>query len=181
MDNRDTIIRIAAIENTNITFVIGGVIHSRFLHKFDYFNTKISSSQTCLLESETPFLVTAFGLHSKISSMGDPSMTIVPGINQYIDYYKIFVPLGYDHNYLSIMIENSSKDSLCVNSSVVETSDIVFEDNVLVRNISYNVRTIRVTEGELTASTLNRERFGLTVAGVANFKAYGFSGNSVFP
>lgn len=181
MDNRDTIIRIAAIENTNITFVIGGVIQSRFLHKFDYFNTKISSSQTCLLESETPFLVTAFGLHSKISSMGDPSMTIVPGINQYIDYYKIFVPLGYDHNYLSIMIENSSKDSLCVNSSVVETSDIVFEDNVLVRNISYNVRTIRVTEGELTASTLNRERFGLTVAGVANFKAYGFSGNSVFP
>lgn len=79
------------------------------------------------------------------------------------------------------MIENSSKDSLRVNSSVVETSDIVFEDNVLVRNISYNVRTIRVTEGELTASTLNRERFGLTVAGVANLKAYGFSGNSVFP
>lgn len=65
---RDTLIRITAIENANITYVIGGVTQTRSLNKFDSFNTKISSSQTCFIKSDTPILVTAFGLNSKSSS-----------------------------------------------------------------------------------------------------------------
>lgn len=106
-------------------------------------------------------------------------MTIVPGINQYLDYYKIVVPLGYDYNYVSIMIRESSKDVFRANGTVIEKSDIVFEENVLVRNISYSVRSIRVAEGELTASTMNGDRFGLIFAGVTYYEAYGFSGNSL--
>lgn len=106
-------------------------------------------------------------------------MTIVPGINQYLDYYKIVVPLGYDQNYVSVMIKGSSKDSFRVNGTVIEKNDVDFEENVLVRNITYNVRSIRVAEGELTASTLNGDRFGLIFAGVTEYEAYGFSGNSL--
>lgn len=54
-------------------------------------------------------LVTTFGLQSKSSRIGNPAMTIVPGLNQYFDYYLIFVPAGYDHNYVSILIKNLRK------------------------------------------------------------------------
>lgn len=148
--------------------------------KFDSFDSKISSSQACFIESETPVLVTAFGLHTSSSSLlGDPSMTIVPGLNQYLDYYKIVVPSGYTHNYVSIMMKKSSKDSLRINSMIINTGDIVFEENVSTGNVTYNVRSIRVAEGELTASTVDGERFGLMFAGVTHHEAYGFSGNSM--
>lgn len=179
MDDRDTVIRITAIESTNITYMIGRLTQTRFLYQFDSFDTKIASNQVCFIESESPILVTAFGLGSNTPPLGDPSMTIVPGINQYLDYYKIVVPLGYDYNYVSIMIRESSKDVFRVNGTVIEISDIVFEENVSVRNITYSVRSIRVAEGELTASTMNGDRFGLIFAGVKYYKAYGFSGNSL--
>lgn len=41
----------------------------------------------------------------------------------------------------------------------------------------YNVKYIHVVEGEVTASMLNGERFGLMFEGVAYCEAYGISGN----
>lgn len=181
LDDRDTIIRIIAIESANITYVIDNVTHTQSVNKFDSLDTKITNNQTCFIRSETPILVTAFGLHSKSSLLGDPSMTIVPGLNQYLDYYKIYVPAGYNHNYVSIIITSSSKDSFRINNTIINTDDIVFEENVSTGSTTFNVRLVRVLGGELTASTVNRKRFGLMIAGFSNYVAYGFSGNSVLP
>lgn len=180
-DDRDTIIRIVAIESAYITYVIDNVTHTQSVNKFDSLDTKITNNQTCFIKSETPILVTAFGLHSKSSSLGDPSMTIVPGLNQYLDYYKIYVPAGYIHNYVSIIITSSSKDSFRINNRIINTDDIVFEENVSTGSTTFNVRLVRVLGGELTASTVNGKRFGLMIAGFSNYVAYGFSGNSVLP
>lgn len=180
-DERDTVIRMTAIHSLNITYTIGAVSQTLYLCKFDSFNITITSSEACYIRSDMPFFVTAFGLHSKNSSLGDPSMTIVTGISQYLDYYKIVVPSGYDHNYVSIMMKYSSKYSFRINGTVINTNDIVFEENVSAGNVRYNVRSIRVVEGELTASTVNGERFGLMFAGVTDYEAYGFSGNSMLP
>lgn len=57
--------------------------------------------------------------------------------------------------------------------------DVVFEESVSTDNVTYNVRSIHVTEGKITASTLNGERFGLMFAGITIDEAYGFSGNSM--
>lgn len=181
MDDRNTLIRVMAIKNTNISYTINGITWTRSIYKLDSFDTKITSTQTCFIESTKPIVVTAFGLHSTTSELGDPSMTIVPGINQYLDYYKTVVPSGYVSNYLSIMIKYSSTNSFRINGSIIDNRDIVFQENISVHNITYNVKSIRVVEGELTASTVNRDRFGLMFAGVQINKAYGFSGNSVFP
>lgn len=178
-DERDTTIRITAIENSNMTYKIGSVSHTLTLMKFNFFNTRISSSQTCFIKSDVPLLVTAFGLKSRSSTMGDPSMTIIPGLTQYLDYYKIVVPSGYDHNYVSILMKHFSKDSLRINSSVINAGDVVFEENVSYGNVTHNVRPIRVVERELTASTVNGERFCLVFAGVTYYEAYGFSANSM--
>lgn len=178
-DDRDTLIRITAIESARITYVIDNVTYTQSVNKFDSLDTKISNKQTCFIKSEAPILVTSFGLRSKILNLGDPSMTIVPGLNQYLDYYKIFVPPGYAYNYVSIMIRSSSKDSFRINNAIINTGNVVFEENISTGNVTYNVRSIRVAQGELTASTVNGERFGLMVAGVTAYEAYGFSGNSI--
>lgn len=46
-------------------------------------------------------------------------------------------------------------------------------------SVIYNVRSIRVVDGEVATSTLNGDRFGLMFAGVAYYEAYGFSGTSL--
>lgn len=68
--------------------------------------------------------------------MGDHSMTVVPGINQYIDYYKTVVPFGFNYNYVTIMIKQSFKDSTRINNTVINGSNIVFEENVSVMNLT---------------------------------------------
>lgn len=178
-NNRDTLIRIISIESSNITYMIGNVSQSLFINKLDHFDVRISSNQTCFIASDQPNLVTSFGLASLSSNLGDPSMTIVPGFNQYLSYYKIVVPSGYDFDYVSIMIKHSFKDSFRINGIMIKAADIVFEEDVAAGNLRYNVRTIRVSAGELTAYTVDEEKFGLMFAGVSYYEAYGFSGNSL--
>lgn len=180
-NDRDTIIRFTAIKTSNITYIFNDVSQKLFLYERNYIDVKITSNQTCFVKSGTPILVTAFGLHSKTSWFGDPSMTIVPGINQYLDYYKIVVPSGYDDNYASIIIKSESKGSLRINHTIIKTSDIVFEENITAGNVTYSVRSIRVPEGELTTYSESGERFGLMLSGVADQEAYGFSGNNLLP
>ena len=43
----------------------------------------------------------------------------------------------------------------------------------------YTVRSINLPEGEISVYTTQGERFGLTFAGVTEYEAYGFSGNSL--
>ena len=178
-DDRGTKVLITAIEKTNFTYTIDSTSRELILNEYTSYGTIISSNQICVVQSENPVLVTAFGLHSYSSNLGDPSMTIVPGINQYLDYYKIVVPTGYDHNYVSIMIKHAAKDSFRINGSTINRYPVKFEGNVSVGNIKYNVRTVQVTDGELTASTVDGERFGLMFTGVTIDEAYGFSGNSM--
>lgn len=90
-------------------------------------------------------------------------MTIVPGINQYLDYYKIVVPSGYDRNYVSFMIKDGSQDSFRLNNMPINTSDIIY---VSVGSVIYNVRSILVVEREVTVCTFNGERFGLIFTGM---------------
>lgn len=178
-DFRDTIIRITAVEKSNVTYIIGAEERSLHLNKFDYLDTRISSRQTCFIRSKSPIIVTGFGLASRNSSFGDPSMTIIPGLNQYLDYYKIIVPTGYERNYISFMMRSSSEDSMRINGISTNKTDVVFEEIIMADNVYYSVKLIRVSEGELSVFTTNGERFGLISSGVKIREAYAFSGNAV--
>ena len=180
-DDRDTLIRITALENCSFTYSVGNVNQTVSLQQYDTFDIKISDNQTCSIESQKPVLVTIFGLHSKSSDLGDPSMIVVPGVHQYLNYYKIVVPSGFINSYVSIMMKHSSKDFLQFNDTEIRTEDIVFERQLFANSFTYNVRVIKVSEGELTASTVDGERFGLICTGVGTAEAYGFSGNSLLP
>lgn len=177
----DTIIRITATKMSDIYYMIGTVIRTRLLERYDFFDIRITGNHSCYIKSTEPVLVTSFGLHSNSSWLGDPSMTIVPGINQYVNYYKIPIPTGYVHNVVSIMIKESSKAFIRINDAVPNAVDIVFDDTLPVGNITYRVLLILVTQGEFKAFTLDGERFGIMVSGIKKHEAYGFSGNSLLP
>lgn len=180
-NDRDTIIRITAIEKTDLYYVVDAVNRSLSLYKSNMFDIRISRNQVCFIESKTSVIVTGIGLASEISYLGDPSMTIVPGINQYLNYYKIVIPSGYVNNFVSVMIKESSQDCIRINSTVINRCDIVLEKSVLAGNITYNVRTIRVAEGVLTAWALDGEKFGMLFSGVQIAEAYSFSANFLLP
>lgn len=180
-NDRDTIIRITAIEKTDLYYVVDAVNRSLSLYKSNMFDIRISRNQVCFIESKTSVIVTGIGLASEISYLGDPSMTIVPGINQYLNYYKIVIPSGYVNNFVSVMIKESSQDCIRINSTVINRCDIVLEKSVLAGNITYNVRTIQVAEGVLTAWALDGEKFGMLFSGVNIAKAYSFSANVLLP
>lgn len=180
-NGRDTIIRITATKMSDIYYMIGTVIRTRLLERYDFFDIRITSNHSCYIKSTEPVLVTSFGLNSNSSNLGDPSMTIVPGINQYLNYYKIPIPTGYLHNVVSIMIKESSKASIRINDAVPNAVDIVFDDTLPTGYITYRVLLILVTQGEFKAFTLDGERFGVMVSGIKKKEAYGFSGNSLLP
>lgn len=180
-DGRDTLIRITATKMSDIYYMIGTVIRTRLLTRYDFFDIRISSNQSCYIKSTEPVLVTGFGLHSNSSTLGDPSMTIVPGINQYLNYYKIPIPTGYVHNVVSIMIKESSKAFIRINDELLNAVDIVYEDSLSIGNVTYSVVSILVAQGEFKAFTFDGERFGVMVSGIKNGEAYGFSGNSLLP
>lgn len=180
-NDRETIIRITAIEKTDIIYMIGSVNKTITLEKLEFFETQISSNQICFIASANPEIVTGIGLPSKTSNLSDPSMTIIPGINQYLNYFKVVVPNGFVNNFVTIMIQESSKDLIRINSTVINSCNIVFEGNVLAGKIKYSVRSIRVVEGVLTAFSLDGVKFGMLFSGVQIAKAYSFSGNFLLP
>lgn len=64
------------------------------------------------------------------------------------------------------MIKEFFLNFFWINSIVINICDIVFEENVLVGNIIYNVRIIWVVEGVFIVWILDKEKFGMIFLGV---------------
>lgn len=102
-------------------------------------------------------------------------MTNVPGIHQYTDYYKTIVQSGFNYSYVTMIMKQSLKDSIRINNTAINASNVVFEENVLAMTLAYSVSSIKVEAGEITVSTVSGEQFGLMFSGVNDWAAYGFS------
>lgn len=140
-----------------------------------------SNNESCYIESGKPIMVASFELSSSLENVGELSMSIVPGIHHYRNYYKIMVPYTYEYNYLSIVMKGNTINSLSINGKTVIAYTIMYEK--IVSNIhsmyDFHIRIIRVYGGEMLVRTVGGEMFGLTCAGTNLFQAYAFSGNSV--
>lgn len=64
------------------------------------------------------------------------------------------------------MIKEFFLNFFWINSIVINICDIVFEENVLVGNVIYNVRIIWVVEGVFIVWILDGEKFGMIFLGV---------------
>lgn len=73
---------------------------------------------------------------------------------------------GYMYNYVLIMILLLFRSFFWVNGVVIFICDVVFEKNVVMKIEVYNVRLIKVVEGELIVFFFNGEFFGLIFVGI---------------
>lgn len=83
----DTLIRITAGESANFTYMVATATQTRccLYTNLIPLTPKYSAVRHVLLNQRQ--LVTTFGLYFKSSLLGDLCMTVVPGLNQYLDNY----------------------------------------------------------------------------------------------
>jgi hypothetical protein len=140
----------------------------------EYKNVEITQNETVVLASNRPVLVTGFGM----GGMYDPFMTVIPGVHQYLSFYTVVVPDGYDENFLCVIIPSDSVKSLRINDLNVDHYETVYHSSVVVGKI-FHVSTIKVGEGRYELATSDDSAFGLLVYGYRPYDGYGFSGNFV--
>lgn len=179
--NSDTKIRIIATEFSIIFYNCTYKSMSKLYNRLEYVDIVISNNESCYIESGKPIMVASFELSSSLENVGELSMSIVPGIHHYRNYYKIMVPLTYEYNYLSIVMKGNAINSLRINGKTVNAYTIMYEKIVsnLYSLYDFHIRIIRVYGGELMVRTVAGEMFGLTCAGTNLFQAYAFSWNTV--
>jgi len=117
----DIIKVIATEDGTAVT--VGGVIVATLNEGEVYeFNLPANSGES--IETSHPALVTQF-LVGGNGNDTDPAMSVVPGINSWLDDYRLATPDGsqaFDLNYASVVIDSTMLASLALDGVGVDTS-----------------------------------------------------------
>jgi hypothetical protein len=178
--NRRTLTQIATPTNNTVNTTVEGRESTVILNQGEHKN--IESNQTVVVKSHGPVLVTGFGMGNSTSPYIDPYMTVIPGVNQYLDFYKITVPSGYTENFLCIIYPAASNDNMQINGFSFEHYNTVYQNSVHLDK-DYNFRLLQVQNDGTTyvLSSTDKSTFGLIVYGHRRNDGYGFSGNFVLP
>lgn len=116
LGNRDYVICVTSIANCNVSRTGNGIVQIVVWNELESHDFNILNTETCVVESPKPIIVTSFLSHFKSSMFGDHSMLIVPRSNQYLDNSKTVVSFGFERYYISVMMkqsENCSIDKKC--------------------------------------------------------------------
>ncbi|XP_062608334.1 IgGFc-binding protein-like [Saccostrea cucullata] len=168
------VIRLMSPENATVQISKGNATQSREIYQSVPFDIPIVDDECIVIESESSILVTmvAFELTP------GPFIATVPGINQYLTRYKVFVAEGYPISFVAIMIETEAKNCLVLNNQPIMTNAIFHEKQVLVGCISYTLMIVEFKDGELIVES-EKTPFGLMVYGQNTFDGHGFAGNVI--
>lgn len=177
-DNSGTFIQIITPLQNDIRIHTGTNTTMWHLIEHKYKNFEIASNETTTVHSTHPVMVTGCAMGSYTN---DPYMTVIPGINQYLDFYKIVVPDQYRENFICVIIPNESLFNLRINNMDITHFKSVFKHSLEFLGKEFSIRTIRVQEGIYDLRTTDQQSFGLIVFGHRPSDGYGFSGNFVLP
>jgi hypothetical protein len=178
--NIKTLTQIVTPTNNAINTTVEGRESTLILTEGGHKN--IESNETVVIDSHGPVLVTGFGMGNATSPYIDPYMTVIPGVHQYLDFYKITVPSGYTENFLCVIYPAASSDNIQINGFSFGHYNTVYQ-NSLHLDIDYNFRVLQVRNDGTTyvLSSTDKSKFGLIVYGHRVHDGYGFSGNFVLP
>ncbi|XP_061180624.1 IgGFc-binding protein-like [Saccostrea echinata] len=175
--NLETLIQIISESQGYVNISVGTKTTNLPLNGKEGRNIEIASNETTVVESMTPVLVTGFGMGSKSN---DPYMTVIPGVHQYVNYYKIMIPDGFTANFICVVFERDAINNLQINGQTVDHYQSVYESLVYSKKL-YVIRTFDVSNGTYVLTTTNESNFGMIVYGHDRIDGYAFSGNFVFP
>lgn len=173
--NTATFIQVLSPFNNNVSISTENNITRLHLREKEHRNINVTTNGVTIVKSDRPVMVTGY------SFSNGPYMTVIPGINQYLDYYKVVIPNDYSDNYLCVIIPTGSINNLHINQLPIDTFNSVYQWSTVLSGKSFSVRTIRVLKDAYTLQTTNQEPFGLIVYGYRDHDGYGFAGNFVLP
>ncbi|XP_062587885.1 uncharacterized protein LOC134249571 [Saccostrea cucullata] len=176
-NNDGTLIQVLCENSSSINSSVGNSVSNFLLNEKGYKNIEVTSNMTTVIESDQPVLVTAFGMGSK-SNRYHPYMTVVPGIHQYLDYYKIIVPEGYQENFICVIVQSQSLNNLRINGFSASHYTSVYQAAVTLTK-HFSIRIFKIQSGTFVLSTTDASQFGLIVNGHRINDGYGFAGNFV--
>ncbi|XP_062591870.1 IgGFc-binding protein-like [Saccostrea cucullata] len=175
--NKETLLQVISENQTFINCSIG--LHSALRWHSNASEFKdISYNELTLLVSEKPILVVGFGMGF---NSNNSHMTVIPGVNQYVNYYKITVPDGYTENFMTVIIPIDSEYNLRINGGDAFKHKLVKIEHGGVGKIFYQIFTFQVEMGTYVITTTDHSTFGLIVYGHRTHDGYAFAGNVVLP
>ncbi|XP_055995396.1 fibrillin-1-like isoform X2 [Ostrea edulis] len=180
VDRSGTQIRVVAAHggSTTFSYTVDKSKSTKTIGTYQNFDIKVTGKQTVVVEAKQQVLVLSFALAAFRSSHGDPYMTMVPGVNQYVHQYHIAVPQGFEQNYLVMIVQKSSRSSLLLDNDSISSANVASESTVNVKGTDYVVLTVKnVKSGGHRVETKDKSRFGLMVYGHSHDDGYGFAAN----
>lgn len=176
------VVRVVANSKTNLQITIDGTTKRKTLEKTRHYDVAVNDKSVTVIKADAGVLVLSFAVRLSRRSAGDPYMTFVPGMDQYISQYYIAIPKGYDENFLTVIIPSEAKSSLRLNSKPVLSNSIVSEASVNVTaETEYVTMVIEVSGGAHQVETTDGTRFGLLIHGRGRDDGYGYAANMVSP
>uniref|UniRef100_A0A8W8MZ59 EGF-like domain-containing protein n=2 Tax=Magallana gigas TaxID=29159 RepID=A0A8W8MZ59_MAGGI len=178
-----TMVRVVSAQtgSTTFSYTTDKSNGTKTLGTFDNFDITVSGKQAVVVDSKRQVLVLSFGLAARRQKNGDPYMTMVPGVNQYVHQYHVPVPQGFEQNYFAIMVQKGSKSALLLDNDSISSKNTVSEASVTVKGQDYVVLTVMVNQGVHRVETKDRSRFGLMIYGHGHDDGYGFAANILGP
>ncbi|XP_062617789.1 fibrillin-1-like [Saccostrea cucullata] len=167
--------------STTFSYSVDKSKKSTTIGTYGNFDKIVTGRQAVVIEAKRQVLVLSFGLGAFRSKNGDPYMTMVPGVNQYVHQYHIAVPDGFAKNYIAIIVRKSSKNNLRVDNASINSSDVVSQSTVSVGGTEYVAMAVSITKGVHRVETTDKSRFGLMVYGHGQDDGYGFAANILGP
>lgn len=183
VERSGTMVRVVSAHtgSTTFSYTTDRSTSTKTLRTFDNFDITVTGKQAVVVDSKRKVLVLSFGLAAYRQKNGDPYMTMVPGVNQYVHQYHVSVPRGFEQNYFAIMVKKGSKSSLLLDNNSISSNITVSEASVTVKGQDYVVLTVKVDEGVHRVETKDRSRFGLMIYGHGHDDGYGFAANILGP
>ncbi|XP_062607453.1 IgGFc-binding protein-like [Saccostrea cucullata] len=168
--------------STTGKIIVGKSQHDITLFPRTPFDFTLKAKETAVIYiPQVRASVTSFVKGNKNNgNSGSPYMVKIPKVPQTKSQYTIPIPEGYLTNYVTIMIDKSSKSDLRLNGQAIKQTKILFEDeNILNDGRIGSILTVEVSPGVLNLATTSGSPFGLLVFGYRYLDSYGFAGNFV--
>lgn len=181
VERSGTMVRVVSAHtgSTTFSYTTDKYTRTKTLRTFGNFDITVTGKQTVVVEAKRQVLVLSFGLAAYRRKNGNPYMTMVPGVNQYVHQYHVSVPRGFEQNFFAIIVKKGSKSSLLLDNDSL--SKIVSEASVTVKGEDFVVLTVKVDQGVHRVETTDRSRFGLMIYGHGKDDGYGFAANILAP
>ncbi|XP_056002662.1 IgGFc-binding protein-like [Ostrea edulis] len=176
-NNEATLIQVVSEHTSTVILTVGDRQSTWYLNERDFKNVEVKSGEITVIVSDQPVLVSGFGMGVPYDSY----MTVIPGVHQYLDFYKITVPAGYTENYICVIIPMDYKTNLRINGLRVNQYKVVYESSKVLNTTTYVIYTFEVEAGTFLLSTSDHSAFGLIVYGHRNIDGYSFAGNILLP